>query len=198
MAYGVIFFSLTGGIGIIPEMKAVLGNNRRLPHAVLVGAFWIFLLYAVLTFAVVAATGGNTSPFAIDALIPMLGETFRFVGTALASFTVFSIFLLGSIVLRHTFERDLRLPKNAAWAAVFLPPVLAYLLGLRSFIDVLGFVGSVLAPVVAIIIVFAYERMRSSKVCRDHACLEIPSAAAFLIVAVYSAGIILSLAHALS
>lgn len=195
LTYGVILFALTGGAGIIPEMRAVLKNDRVLPHAVLMGSLWVFVLYAVVTIVIVAVTGAETSPFAIDALIPLLGDTFRLVGTTLASFSVFSIFLLGSIVLRHTFEYDLSFTKNAAWTAVFVPPAVAYLFGLRSFIDVLGFVGSVLSPVVAIIIVLAYEQMRSSKICRDHACLELPRFVSVVIVVCYSVGIFLTLVH---
>ncbi len=198
LAYGVVFFAFNGGINAIPEMRAVLGSDRRLPHAVMTGMLWVLGLYAIFTLAVVAATGTGTSPFAIDALVPSLGDTFRVVGSALAVVSVFSIFLLTSIALRHAFERDVGLRKNAAWLLVFLPPAIAYLLGLRSFIGLLGFFGSVVSAAIGILIVATYESMRSSKACRDHACVEFPRAFSAIIAGCYALGIVLTMIHALA
>ncbi len=198
LAYGVVFFAFNGGVNAIPEMRTLLGNDRRLPHAVMTGMLWILGLYALFTLAVVAATGAATSPFAIDALIPSLGDTFRVVGAALSVVSVFSIFLLTSISLRHAFEQDVGLHKDISWLLVFLPPAIAYLLGLRSFIGLLGFFGSVVSAALGILIVAAYESMRSSRTCREHACVEFPRAFSAVIAGCYALGIVLTIIHTLA
>ena len=198
LAYGVVYFSMNGGINVIPDMRTLLGNDRKLPHAVVTGMLWILGLYAIFTFAVVAATGAETSAFAIDALVPILGVAFRLVGATLAVVSVFSIFLMSSIALQHAFRYDLNMHKNAAWLLVFLPPTIVYLLGLRSFIGILGFVGSVFAAGLGILIVATYESMRSSKVCRDHACAEFPRAFSVVIIGCYAIGIILTIVQTLT
>ncbi len=195
LVYGVVYFALNGGVAAIPEMKEILGSNRRLPHAVMVGMGWVMGIYAVFTLAVVSATGTGTSAFALDALVPLLGGTFEAIGSALAVVSVLSIFTLASIALRHAFQFDLGLHKNAAWALTFVPPAILYLAGLRSFIGLIGFVGSVLAAGVGILIVAAYESMRSSGVCRDHVCIELPRICSFAVAGVYLIGMILTVAH---
>lgn len=198
LVYGVVYFALNGGVAAIPEMKEIMGSNRRLPHAVMTGMGWVMGIYALFTLAVVAATGTGTSAFAIDALIPLLGGTFEAIGSALAVVSVLSIFTLVSIALRHAFQFDLGFHKSAAWALTFLPPAILYLAGLRSFIGLIGFVGSVLAAGVGILIVATYESMRSSGVCRDHACLELPRVCSFAIVGCYAVGIVLTIVQTLT
>ena len=195
LVYGVVYFSLNGGVAAIPEMREILGSGARLPHAVMVGMGWVMGIYALFTLAVVAATGSATSEFAIGALVPQLGGTFEAIGSALAVVSVFSIFTLVSIALRHAFQFDLGLRKPAAWAMTFLPPAILYLAGLRSFIGLIGFVGSVLAAGVGILIVVTFESMRSSKVCRDHACIELPRVCSAAVAGVYLLGMILTVAH---
>lgn len=190
--YGVIFFSLTGGISAIPEMKSILGGSRRLPHAVLTGMFWIVALYALFTLAVVAATGSETTVFAMDGLIPRLGDAFRVIGASLAVVSVLSIFLMSAVELQNSFQFDLKTTKRTAWILAFAPPAVLYILGLRSFVDILGFIGAVVGAALGILVVATYEAMRSSKVCRDRVCLELPRVVSWLIIGVYALGIVLT------
>lgn len=195
LVYGVVYFSLNGGVAAIPEMKEIMGSGARLPHAVMIGMGWVLAIYALFTLSVVAATGTGTSAFALDALVPLLGGTFETVGSALAVVSVLSIFTLVSIALRHAFQFDLGLRKHTAWALTFLPPAILYLAGLRSFIGLIGFVGSVLAAGVGILVVATYESMRSSGVCRDHACVDLPRVCSVAVVGVYLIGMILTVAQ---
>jgi amino acid permease len=192
--YGVTFFSLNGGMAAVPEMRALLGKRRaRLPYAVFLGMTLVTALYALFTFAVVAATGARTSEFAVDALAPLIGGSFGTVGGTLAVLSVFSIFLVVSVELQSTFRFDARLPRMVAWALALAVPAALYLAGVRSFIGILGFIGAVFAGVNSVLVLMAYDKMRSSNVCREHACLEMPRAATVAIGALYVAGIVVTL-----
>lgn len=191
--YGVVFFSLTGGISAIPEMRALLGKRDSLPYAVFVGMMCIAVLYAVFTFAVVAATGMRTSEFAVDALVPLIGDSFRVIGVSLAIVSILSIFLLGSVELQNSLRHDNRLSRLSAWALAVGVPVVLYLAGVRSFIGILEFIGAVFAGVNGILVVMTYEKMRASKVCREHVCLEVPKVATLGLVILYLSGIAVTL-----
>lgn len=192
--YGVVFFSLTGGISAIPEMRSLLGKRTTaLPYATVLGMVCVTVLYAVFAFAVVAATGGRTSEFAIDALAPLLGDAFRVVGISLALISVLSIFLVGSVELQNSLRYDTRVGRVAAWALSIGVPVVLYLAGVRSFIGILGFIGAVFAGVNGILVAMTYEKMRGSKVCREHVCLEVPKIVTVGIMVLYFAGIVATL-----
>lgn len=191
--YGVVFFSLTGGISAIPEMHALLGKRDSLPYAVFVGMMCVATLYAVFTFAVVAATGMRTSEFALDALVPLIGDSFRVVGVSLAIVSILSIFLLGSVELQNSLRYDNRLSRLSAWALAVGVPVVLYLAGLRSFIGILGFIGAVFAGVNGILVSATYEKMRASKICREHVCLEVPRFVTLGLVILYLSGIVATL-----
>lgn len=191
--YGVVFFSLTGGLSAVPEMRSLLGRKRSLSHAVFVGMLAVVALYTAFTLPVVAATGSGTSEFALDALIPLVGSSFKVVGTVLALVAIVSIFTVGSVELQNTLRYDAGLKRRSAWALAGAIPIVLYLVGIRSFIDILGFIGAVFAGVNGILVVMTYERMRSSKVCREHVCLEVPRAMTFGLIALYLAGVLVTL-----
>ncbi|OGL99225.1 hypothetical protein A2501_03445 [Candidatus Uhrbacteria bacterium RIFOXYC12_FULL_57_11] len=191
--YGVVFFSLTGGISAIPEMRALLGKRDSLPYAVFIGMACITALYAVFTFSVIAATGTSTSEFAIDALVPLIGGSFRVIGVSLAVASILSIYMVGSVELQNSLRYDNRLSRVAAWALAIGVPVVLYLAGVRSFIGILGFIGAVFAGVNGILVVFTYERMRATKACREHVCLEVPRVVTAGLVLLYLSGIVVTL-----
>lgn len=191
--YGVLFFSLSGGLSAIPEMRALLGKRGQLSYAVFVGMACITALYAAFTFAVIAATGVETSEFAIDALVPLIGVTFRVIGLSLAVISILSIFLIGSVELQNTIRYDSRIGKRLAWALTLGVPVVLYLAGVRSFIGILGFIGAVFGGVNGILVVLTYEKMRASKACREHVCLDVPRAVSAALVLMYFSGIAVTL-----
>lgn len=191
--YGVVFFALTGGINAIPEMRSLLGKRGSLPYAVFLGMVGVTVLYALFTLAVVAVTGSHTSEFAVDALAPYIGNSFRFVGGSLALVCILSAFLVSSIELQNSLHYDNRLGRFPAWALALGIPTLFYLVGVRSFIGILGFIGAVFTGVNGILVVMTYERMRATKVCREHVCLEMPKVVTVGLVLLYVFGIIITL-----
>lgn len=191
LPYGVILFALSG-LGAIPEMKDALGAKdlRRLPHAVTFGLFIIVGLYLAFSLAVVGVTGQETTPTAFTGLAVVLGPAFRVVSALLGSLTVFSIFSMTSLQLQNALAVDLRVPRHVSWAlAVFVPGIL-YAVGLREFIGIIGFVGAVFSGLLGILVVALYERLRRSPVCREHRCLNVPTALAALVAALFAWGVL--------
>lgn len=188
--YGVVFFALTGGINAIPEMHALLGKRGgSLSYAVFIGMACVTLLYVLFTFTVVGALGDRVTEFAVDALAPLIGGSFRLVGASLAVVCLLSAFMISSIELQNSLRHDNRMKRFPAWALAIGVPVVLYLAGIRSFIGILGFIGAVFTGVNGVLVVMTYERMRSAKVCRDHTCLEVPSWLSYGLIIFYLLGI---------
>lgn len=188
--YGVILFSLAG-VGIVPELHDVLGKQSRakLGQVIVTGMVLIVSLYALFSAAVVGVTGALTTEVAFDGLIPILGDTFRVFATGLGTLTILSIYFMLGIELLNTLHFDFRLPHKLSWAIVTIVPVIAYLLGAREFIQVVGFVGSVFAGALGILIALTYDRMKRGPICREHHCLNFPSILTWMLILLFVGGI---------
>lgn len=192
--YGVAFFALSG-MGVIPEMKAVLGPGREneLPRAVVAGMAVVTALYLAFGLAVVAVLGPRTTQAAFEGLIPVLGGPFRVVASLLGVLVVLSIFSLIGVELSNTFRFDFRARKGFALFLTLSVPCALYVAGIRGLIDVLMFVGSVLGGGLGILVVAMYETMRSGPTRVVHRCLNVPRVVSVAAVAVFLLGIILTL-----
>lgn len=195
LPYGVILFSLSG-IGAVPEMKDALGSKelRRLPHAVTFGLFTLVGLYLAFSVAVVGVTGADTTPTAFTGLSYVLGPTFQAVSALLGSLTIFSIFAMTSLQLQNALAVDMRVSRPVSWGLAVFVPALLYVVGLREFIGIIGFVGAVFSGLIGIMVVALYERMRRSPVCREHKCLNVPTFLAVLVAGLFAWGILRELA----
>lgn len=196
--YGVIIFALTGA-GVIPELKDVLGgrHKRYMPLVIVMGFTIVMCLYALFSLAVVGVTGADTSPSAFAGLIPKLGETFRVVATLLGSVTILSIYMVLGVELLNTFKYDFGLPHRVAWLLVCFTPVILFAMGVREFIDIIGFVGGVFNGFLGILVALCYWTMRRRGLCRTPHCINFPVLLTWLVIAVFSGGIIWELVHTL-
>lgn len=189
--YGVLFFALSG-LGVIPEMKDVLGARRRheLPHTILFGQMIIVLLYALFALAVVGVTGPLTTESAFDGLASVFGRTFAVAGSLLGSIIVLSIFSVVSIELQDTFRFDYKIPQKISWLLTVTVPVVLLLVGISQFVELIGFLGAVFGGFVGIVVAVMYEKMRRVGLCPAHKCLRVPHFVVWLLIAVFAGGII--------
>jgi amino acid permease len=192
--FGAVLFALSGG-GIIPDMRELLGSRarRQLPLAVTLGLAAVVIICAAFATAVVSVTGTGTTPVAFEGLIPVLGPSFALITLLLGSVAVFSISLTNTIQLSDILRIDQRLPPKAAWAIATVSALLLYLLGARSFIATIGFVGAVFGGTVGLFIIATYEKMKRDTVCRHAHCLEVPTIVSALLAFVFVAAMLLEL-----
>lgn len=189
--YGVILFALAG-MGIVPELKDVLGkrNEKKLASVIIIAMAIIISLYALFSFAVVGVTGLSTTEAAFDGLVPLLGPSFGTVALLLASLTILSIYMVLGIQLLNTFKFDFDLNHMLSWIVVCVIPVIFFSLGLRDFIDIIGFVGTIFGGVLGIMIAVSYWVLRRRGVCSSHQCINFPAPLTSLIVLIFTLGIV--------
>ncbi len=189
--YGVIFFAMSG-LGVIPEMKEVLGNRHKkdLPHTVLVGQVLIFILYALFTLAVVGVTGAATTEAAFDGLATKFGPIFAVAGSLLGAITVVSIFSIVSIEMQDIWRFDYKLSQKKSWALAAFVPIIILFFGFNKFVDLIGFLGAVFGGVIGILVVIMYQKMRRDCPNLAHCSMKVPQVVVWLLVAVFAGGII--------
>lgn len=194
LPYGIILFALSS-TGIVPEMRDVLGlrAKKQLGKAILIGMVTVILLYAFFSFAVVGVTGVATTGAAFDGLISFFGTSFRLIASVLGLITILSIFMLLGITLQNTFKFDLRCSKLVAFVLTVGVPFLFFAFGVREFVDLVGFIGSVFGGMLGIFIVLCYLKLKQEPVCKEHHCLNLPDIFSWLAILFFLGGLIFTL-----
>jgi len=164
LPYGVILFSLWGS-AIIPEIKEIITSSSKnksqvqktMKRVLFSGMVFSIVVYALFIFIILGTSGNSTSSDAISGLKNILGSDIIRLGFAFGALTCFTSFLTLSLALRNSLRYDFGFPKNLAWAITCFLPFLLFLLGLRKFIDVIGFTGAVALGLEGIIVIFLYK-----------------------------------------
>ncbi|MEK9131281.1 MAG: aromatic amino acid transport family protein [Patescibacteria group bacterium] len=191
--YGVIIFSLTG-MGAIPEMHDLFGRHkRRLPQAILAAYAVIFLLYAVFIASVIGAAGPLTSPDVLVSLAPYVSHVVLTLGAVLGTISVISIFTMLGAETVNLFQIDFGMSRRSAWLLTFGIPLIMFLLGMRQFIPVIGFVGGLFSGLIGILIILAYERLKKTTTKKN--IRRLPSIVSFGIGLVLAIGMTLQIVY---
>lgn len=166
LPYGVVIFSLWGG-SIIPEIKEMIGGNRKLLRKVIIsGIILSAVTYLFFTIIIVGVSGSNTSTDAFSGLVSKLGPDIIKVGYIFGIITCFSSFLTLGLTLKKVFSLDMNVSERNSFAfAVFLPFIL-YLVGLDNFIEIIGLSGAITLGIEGIITILVYKKVLKKKFSR--------------------------------
>lgn len=194
LPYGIILFALSS-VGIVPEMKDVLGIKAKtqLGKAILYGMSIVVVLYTIFAFAILGTTGSQTTSNAFDGLIPLYGNSFKYIASLLGSVTIVSIFMMLGIQLQNTFKFDLHFSKWISWFLTISVPFILFTLGVREFIELVGFIGSVFGGILGSLIVLSYLQLKKEPLCKERHCLNLPDIVAWLAIILFFAGTIFAL-----
>lgn len=197
--YGVLLFALSG-YGIVPEMKEILGrtHKRELARAIVMAMGVIVVLYACFSLAVVGVTGDWTTQIAFDGLAQTLGPTFSFLAPLLGVMTVLSIYMILGVELMNILKFDFRLSHRSAWALTSFVPMVLFAFGVREFIGIVGFVGSIFGGLLAILLALSYVVMRRRGLCKAPSCINFPESLTWILIAVFVIGILLEITQLLT
>ena len=185
LPYGVILWSLAGGAAI-PEIKEVLKTDgKRYKKVIILGTIIPALLYLLFMFIVVGITGTATSPETIEGLIPFLGKGMIILGAIfgiLASLT--SFFIIG-LCLKKVFWYDYKINKTLSWFLACSIPFIGFLLGLREFIPIIGFLGVILGAVESTILILIYKKAKKFGDQKPEYSLKIPNVIIYSLIGIF-------------
>ena len=163
LPYGVILFSLWGAT-LIPEVEEMLAENKKLlrliiPISILIPIFvYLFFIYIIL-----GISGPETTESALTGLRNFLGDGIVSLALFFGVLTTFTSFITLGLTLKKVFWYDLKIGKNISWAITCFLPLILFLIGIKSFIPVIVFVGGVMLGIDGILILLMYQKIKPER-----------------------------------
>lgn len=189
LPYGVILFSLAGG-AIIPEMASLLGENKKMLYkSLVVGTAIPAAVYLIFILAVVGATGFATSSEALEGLRLLVGKPVFFLGNAIGFLALFTSFIIFGFTFEDILMADFGFRKLPAWLLFAVIPPAIFLLPIRDYVSVLGFLGAVALGVDNLFILWLYRKIQRAGTGVSEYMLNVPPWAVVLLGILFFAGL---------
>lgn len=189
LPYGVLLFAFAG-MSAIPIQKELLkGSEQKLRKSILYAVAAVGILYLIFSFTVVGVSGEVTSPDAVTGLFDFLGNKIVILGSVFGVLAVGTSFLMLGAALDEVFRWDYGLKRGWSWMLVVLPPFLLFMIGLRTFIDIISLAGSLAVGLIMLILIFTYMAAKSKGKRVPEYSLNIPKWLLYFMVVLFLAGI---------
>lgn len=163
LPYGVVLFAFHGSAAV-PVAEELIRDQRRFKKVLLLGGVIPVALYALFAAVVVGVTGSFTTEVATVGLGEYLGPGVLIFGNVFAFFAMGTSFIMLGTAMRETYEWDFRVRPSLAWLLTIGVPLAVFLLGMRSFVQVISLAGALFISLEAVLIVLMYwKSMPKSK-----------------------------------
>ena len=190
LPYGVILWALAGS-SAIPEIKEVLKTDgKKYKKIIILGTVIPAILYFLFMFVVIGVAGVNTTPEAIQGLVGSLGKEVAILGAIFGTLAAITSFFIMGLCLKKVFWYDYKINKTLSWFLVCLIPLAGFLLGLRQFIPIIGFLGVVLGAIDGTILVLIYKKAKKFGNKKPEYSLKIPSVITYALIGIFVLGLI--------
>jgi tyrosine-specific transport protein len=196
LPYGVVLFSLWG-LAIVPEIKEMFAGSRvnpskvgtNLKKVIFLGIVISAIIYLFFIFIVLGVSGPNTSKEALSGFAQTVGGNIIKLGFVFGVITCFTSFITLALTLKKVFWYDFGFSKNFAWFFTCFLPLILFLLGVREFIEIIGFTGAVALGSEGIITVFLYRGFLKKKFSQKM------NPTFYLLIGVFALGIIFEIGY---
>ncbi len=186
LPFGIILFSLIGW-SALPEMLDFLKlpqEKKQIKKIIIAATLIVVLFYILFALVVIGVAGKGVSQDTLSGLLPFLGPKIIFWGALAALITLADSFLVLGLYLKNTFIYDLKFSKNLATLVACGLPLVLFLVGFRSFIATLGFVGTVVGAVEGIIIILIFRKAKKLGDREPEYSLKVPSLLLCFLIAI--------------
>lgn len=195
--YGVVLYALGGAAAVPTVLELLKPDHRAATRTVVCGTLIAVGITAAFGLAVAGASGLRTTEESLTGLAAVVGPGVASLGAVFGLLGILTSFLPLSIYLRDVFLLDYKLPKPWAWALTLIPPLVLFLVGARSFIQVIGFVGGIVGGLGGMLIAASYLAARQKLGPRAAGIMRVPSFAAFLVFLAFGAAFLIESVHIL-
>lgn len=163
LPYGPILFSLWGA-ALIPEVEEMLAEKKYLLKKVITFSILIpIVIYLFFIYLILGITGSKTTESAMTGLRDFLGQGTVSFGLFFGVLATFTSFIALGLTLKKVFWYDLKIGKNLAWIVTCFLPLILFLVGIKSFISVISFVGGIMLGIDGILILLMYKKIRPER-----------------------------------
>jgi tyrosine-specific transport protein len=157
--YGVIFFAYLGAVAI-PEMKEELRKQKKdLKKAIILGGFIVMFAYLLFSTAIIGVCKDVKEEVASGCL-KVLGFKMELFGILFGIFAMSTSFLALGLALKEMYEYDYKLKKGTAWVLTCIVPLVIFLLGIGSFIQILSIAGALVGGMEGLLIVLMFRNAK--------------------------------------
>ena len=154
--YGVVLFAFLGAAAVPEINEVVVKDKKSMKKALFIGCLIPLIVYILFATITIAVTGADTTEVATIGLGKVLGGYFNIFGNLFAIFAMGTGFIILGIALKEMYQYDYKMNKNLAWFLTCFIPLGLFLLGIKSFIKTIAFVGAVTGGIELIIIIFMW------------------------------------------
>ena len=186
LPFGVILFSLVGW-SAIPEIIDFLKlpqERKGIKKIIISSSLIVVIFYIFFTLIVIGVAGKGVSQDTLSGLSPFLGPNIIFWGALAAIITLADSFLILGLYLKNTFIYDIKFSKNLATLIACGLPLVLFLVGFRSFIATLGFVGTIVGAIEGIIIILIFRKAKNLGDREPEYSLKVPSLLLYFLIAI--------------
>jgi amino acid permease len=186
--YGVILFAYLGAAAV-PEVREVIrGHWHDLKKVVIIGTLIPIVVYTLFALVVVGIMGIGTTEIATIGIGQVLGNLGIIFTNLFAVFIMTTSFIALGIALKEVYMYDYKLPKNLAWILVCAVPLILILLGVTSFIKVIGITGAIAGGIDGVLIVLMWWKAKQAGQRKPEYEINLPEIIGYLLIAMFVIG----------
>jgi multisubunit Na+/H+ antiporter MnhB subunit len=119
-----------------------------------------------------------------------LGRGIIILGAIFGALAAISSFFVIGLCLKKVFWYDYKINKHLSWFLVCSVPLIAFLLGLREFIPIIGFLGVVLGAIEGTALILIYKKAKKSGNREPEYSLKIPKIITYALIGVFILGLV--------
>ena len=187
LPYGVVLFSIWG-TAVIPEIKEIVKGSRSILRKVIISGIIItILIYLFFIIIVLGVSKPFVSEEALSGLAQSIGPNIIKLGFIFGVITCFTSFITLALTLKKVLWYDFGFSKNLSWLLTCFLPLILFLLGLREFIKIIGFIGSIALGIEGMIIILLYNKFLKKKFSKTM------NPALYLLIGIFILGITLEI-----
>lgn len=195
LSYGVILFALSGTVAITELREILIGQEKRLKSAIILGVVASIIIYAMFVFVVVGVTGSSASEEAMTGLSRVVGGPIYILGVIFGILAIATSYITFGYYLYEAFLYDFGVNRNLSHILIAIVPITFVLLGWRNFIGTISFLGAVMGGFESIAMILAYLKAKKIGDRNPEYSLKIPNLVYYFLILVFSLGIIYTVVY---
>lgn len=195
LPFGIFLFSLIGW-NAVPEIERIISPKKKLKKVIFLGILISIIFYFAFGLIISGVTGKATTPEAFQGLLPFLGKKILIFGGTFGVLAVATSFLVLANYLKNTLIFDYSFPYILAFFLACFFPLFLFLVGIREFIKVIAFVGTLVGLIEGIVISLLFQKAKKIGERDPEYKIEIPSILIYLIIGILIFGAVGQIAFA--
>lgn len=160
LPFGAMLFSLSA-MSSIPELEHIIKKRKgRIKDVIISSTVFYTAIYILFIVAVLGVTGNQTTEESFAGLSMAIGDGVVLLGFILGFLAITTSYLMTGISLKEIFWYDYGISEKKAWLLTCSIPLFIFLLGLRDFIQIITFAGSITGGIAGILVTLIFYRAK--------------------------------------